>query len=111
MKLLTILARCAPLLLSGTMSSAQVSDAPTTTMRELGTPDPAICADRIYQARQASGQPSLLQRETADPDNPILIWAVDRRQDGCSVLVTMGDPDDFRPIPVPGNETELIPAQ
>jgi hypothetical protein len=28
-----------------------------------------------------------------------MIWAVDRRENGCAVLVAKGDPDDIRPIP------------
>ena len=57
------------------------------------------CRDRIRRARQATGQLPLFQREPASPENPLAIYAVDRTQDGCSVVVMMGDPDDIRPMP------------
>ena len=59
------------------------------------------CRDRIVHARDALGQPPLLRREPASPERPLAIYAVDRTQDGCSVLVMMGDPDDIRPMPEP----------
>jgi len=58
------------------------------------------CRDRISQARTALGKAPLLDRETASPDRPHLIYAVDRRQDGCSVMVMKGDPDDIRQLPL-----------
>lgn len=73
-------------------------------------PSPEECRDRIYQARAAAGQPEL-EGETADPDEPLLIWAVDRREQGCSVLVVKGDPEDIRPVPRPPEDApRLIPA-
>lgn len=76
-------------------------------------PAPAECNDRITQAREATGQTPLLQREPASPEKPLAIYAVDRRQDGCSVMVMMGDPDDIRPLPLPANGPLLqaIPAR
>ena len=72
----------------------------------IGDPDEAGCRDRIHDAREASGQPPLpdpdqgeldtlpaqplLERQPASPDRPQAIYAVDRRQDGCSVMVMMG---------------------
>lgn len=61
---------------------------------------PEECRDRIHQVREANGQPAL-DREPADPDEGVLIWAVDRREAGCSVMVVKGDPEDIRPLPRP----------
>ena len=70
------------------------------------------CRDRITHARELAGLPPLLDREPASPDKPHLIYAVDRRQDGCSVMVMKGNPDDIRPLPEPaeGPPFQRIPA-
>ncbi|QUL38739.1 hypothetical protein [Erythrobacter sp. JK5] len=68
------------------------------------------CRDRIHRARAAAGLP-LLDREPAAPDRPYLIYAVDRRQDGCSVMMMKGDPDDIRQLPRPMEGSQLIPAR
>ena len=74
--------------------------------------DPEACRDRITEARDATGQPPLLQREPASPDKPHAIYAVDRQQDGCSVMVMMGDRDDIRPLPdAPEGPVRLMPAE
>jgi len=70
-----------------------------TPMSVEADPDREICRDRIEHARAASGQPPLLQRGPATPEDPVLIYAVDRRQDGCAVMVVAGDPADIRPLP------------
>lgn len=72
-------------------------------------PTPEQCRDRIHQVREATGQ---LERGTADPEEPLMIYAVDRRQDGCAVLVVAGDPEDIRPLPEPskGPLFRRIPA-
>lgn len=72
---------------------AQSETAPTAV------PSDAECRDRITKAREAAGTPPLLDREPASPDKPYRINAVDRRQDGCSVMVIKGDPADIRPLP------------
>jgi hypothetical protein len=73
-------------------------------------PDRQACADRITQVREATGQPRL-QRETADPGKPLLIAAVDKRIDGCRVLVMAADPRDVRPEPeVESRRAGLLPA-
>ena len=94
----------------------------------LGDPEDYECRDRIHDAREASGQPPLpelapqgpealpgtplLDRQPASPDRPQAIYAVDRRQDGCSVMVMMGDPDDIRPLPLPADRfARMIPAE
>lgn len=56
-----------------------------------------ICNDRIMTIRQERGLP-LLDRGTADADDPILFYALDHEVDGCDVLLT-GD-GEVRPIPV-----------
>jgi len=41
-----------------------------------------------------------------------MIWAIDRREDGCSVMVVKGDPEDIRPTPdLPENAPLLKPAR
>ena len=72
--------------------------------------DEAICRDRIHEAREQMGQPEL-DREPATGDEAMAIWAVDRREDGCSVLVAMGDPEDIRPIPEIEEQFGLRPAK
>jgi hypothetical protein len=85
---------------------------PQAALREAGpvTPSDAECRDRITHAREAAGKPPLLEREPASPDRPYLIYAVDRRQDGCAVMVMKGDPADIRPLPVrPDGAARIIP--
>ncbi len=69
----------------------------------------AICRDRIQKAREQAGQP-WLDRGPATGEEPMAIWAVDRREEGCAVLVTMGDPNDIRPIPKIEERHGLRPA-
>ena len=68
----------------------------------------AVCRDRIQEVRRELGQPEL-ERE-ATPQDPLLIAAVDRRVDGCSVLVMRNDTSDIRPLPAP-QEHRLMPAK
>ena len=94
----------------------------------LGDPEDAECRGRIHDTREASGQPPLpepleqspqsytieevIDRQPASPDRPHAIYAVDRRQDGCSVMVMMGNPSDIRPLPLPaGPFARRIPAE
>lgn len=70
------------------------------------------CRDRISEARESARQPPLLQREPASPDKPLAIYAVERTQDGCSVMVMMGDREDIRTLPLPAETSErVIPAR
>lgn len=62
-----------------------------------------VCNDRIELVRQERGLPKL-QRDTASPEEPLLIAAVDHRIGGCSVLVMRNDTADVRPIPAPQGE-------
>ncbi len=69
-----------------------------------------VCRDRIHMVRQERGLPTL-QRDTVSPDRPLLIAAVDRRIDGCSVLVMRNDLGDVRPIPAPEGTARLRPIR
>ena len=69
-----------------------------------------FCADRIREARDTAGLPQL-DRRTASPDKPELIYAVDHRRDGCGVLVMHGNPADIRPVPELSDEVGIIPAE
>ncbi|KPF65439.1 hypothetical protein IP79_03055 [Porphyrobacter sp. AAP60] len=74
-------------------------------------PSDEECRDRITQAREAAGKPPLLDREPASPEKPYHIYAVDRRQDGCAVMVMKGDPADIRPLPsAPDGPIVVTPA-
>ena len=64
------------------------------------TDQKAACRDRIELVRQERGLPKL-QRDTARPDEPLFIAAVDKRIDGCSVLVMRENLADVRPLPAP----------
>lgn len=67
------------------------------------------CRDRIAQVRADEGKPRL-EREPASPDQPLLMYAVDHRVDGCAVLVPVSDPADIRQSTLPG-KLEIIPAR
>jgi hypothetical protein len=85
---------------------------PQAALRETRpvTPSEKECRDRSAHARDAAGKPPLLEREPASPDKPYLIYAVDRRQDGCAVMVMKGDPEDIRPLPArPNDAARIIP--
>ncbi len=86
---------------------------PATAWKDLEDAEPdqqGQCRDRIRRAREEAGQPEL-DRQTASPDEPLLIWAVDHRRENCGVLVMMGDPDDMRPVPESDESGSMIPAQ
>jgi len=54
----------------------------------------------------------LYRRGPGSPENPPLaIYAVDRRENGCGVMVMMGKPDDVRPLPsLSADDHRLMPA-
>jgi hypothetical protein len=60
-------------------------------------PEPSECRDRIHTVREERGLPNI-ERKTAQP-NEYLIKAVDKRIDGCSVMVMHHDIRDVRPLP------------
>lgn len=68
------------------------------------------CDYRIEWVREELDQPKL-QQETASPDKPLLIAAVDKRIDGCAVLQMHNDINDLRPSPSrPSGPPRLQPA-
>lgn len=74
--------------------------------------DPEICRDIINKARADAGQAPLLEPEPASPDKPHHIYAVDRREGGCSVMVMAGAPGGIRPLPAPMEQpVQPIPAK
>lgn len=66
-----------------------------------------VCRDRIHTVRHERDLPAI-ERETADPEEPLLIAAVDHRIDGCSVMVMKYDTRDVRPIPKPDEGAPLL---
>lgn len=77
-------------------TTAESKQQPGTTFGE--SPEAAECRDRIHLVRAERGLP-LLQRDTASPDEPLFIAAVDHRLDGCGVLVMRNNTSDIRPVP------------
>jgi hypothetical protein len=74
-------------------------------------PDQAACGNTIEKVREERGLPRL-DRDTATSREPLLIAAVDRRIEGCSVLVMRSNINDVRPVPAnPGAPAELLPAR
>ncbi|MEE4539133.1 MAG: hypothetical protein V2J51_11675 [Erythrobacter sp.] len=92
----------------GDGASPETPDAPRAETDAAKNPTGRECRDRIERARAASGQPLLLNRGPATPDDPVLIYAVDRRQDGCSVMVVAGNPDDIRALPEKPENGKLL---
>lgn len=66
-----------------------------------------VCRDRIHTVREERGLPAL-DREQADPEEPLFIAAVDHRIDGCSVMVMRNDTSDVRPLPKPDDRAPLL---
>lgn len=59
------------------------------------------CRDTIEHAREESGQPEL-DKEPADPAEPLLYKAVDHNVEGCDVLVMADGSADIRAVPEGG---------
>jgi len=106
-----------PLLAFAAPAMALAADAPPPgalahpTMRELqAPPEPANCRDRIHAVRDERGLPRL-ERDTASPEEPLFIAAVEKRINGCSVLVMRENLSDVRPLPaLPEGPPRLMPA-
>ena len=95
------------------LDDATASDIPTSEQKfRVDEARTQVCRDTITHARAQAGLP-MVQRKTATPNDPELIYAVDRRQEGCSVMVMAGNPDDIRPLPKPydGPLLREIPAK
>ncbi|MEL6488209.1 MAG: hypothetical protein AAFQ13_13840 [Pseudomonadota bacterium] len=93
--------------------AAEANEGSVTRMLER-----SACRDRLEQAED--GAPSirfidrpLFQGRPDTPENPPLaIYAVDRREDGCGMMVMMGNPDDVRPVPsLDADDHRLMPAE
>ena len=82
---------------------------PWRDLSDATAPTPQQCADRIRQIREQSGQP-VLDKRAADSEEGTLIWAVDKREGGCPVMVAKGDLDDIRPVPEGEEQPLLRPA-
>jgi len=97
---------------AGLPQTAQVPPeqlAPPAMGPVIGVESPtAVCRDRIQEVRRELGQPAL-ERDATSPA-PALIAAVDKRIDGCSVMVMRNDTSDIRPLPAP-SEHRLMPAR
>jgi hypothetical protein len=86
--------------------------APRTVVPDMalpGPPGPQDCRDRIHTVREERGLPAV-ERETADPEEPLLIKALDKRVDGCSVMVMHHNTNDIRQLPQ-AHEPRLMRAK
>jgi hypothetical protein len=105
-------------LLLATGAAAPQTPAPATEGAEVDRPpvkiDPAtgkaVCRETIQEVREELGLPRVDRGAAPDPDEPLLIAAVARTIDGCSVLVMRDDTSDVRPVPGP-QEHRLMPAR
>lgn len=92
------------------LQSNPLPDASPTALAatpSIGLPE-RNCRDTIQQVRQERGLP-MIQRDTADADEPILFAALDYDIDGCDVLLTAEGP---QPLPlVPEGPITPQPAQ
>ena len=91
---------------AGVPQTVQVRPAPE--LSDAAAPPAGVCRDRIEQVRRETGQPTL--DRGGSPQEPLLIAAVDKRIDGCSVMVMRNDTSDLRPLPAPA-EHRLRPAK
>lgn len=79
---------------------------------------PSNCNDRLERARDEAEEAvvitpgPLLRRGPNTPDSaPLAIYAVDRREGGCAVMVMMSEPKDVRPLPsISADDHRLMPA-
>jgi hypothetical protein len=71
---------------------------PSDDPSEFVANQPANGRDRIETVRDERGLPKL-DRENAAPDQPLFIAAVDRRIDGCAVMVMYNNTSDVRSLP------------
>ncbi|WP_305096063.1 hypothetical protein [Croceibacterium aestuarii] len=95
-----------------TAGSPPPSGGPVPTIERLEGPsaaDSANCRDKVYRVREERGLPAL-DKKGADPAEPLFIAAVDKRIDGCAVLVMRNDTSDIRPLPEP-EAPAMRPAQ
>lgn len=68
------------------------------------------CRDTVQMVREERGH-LVPQRDTADPDEPILFYALDHEVEGCDVLLVSRD-GDVREVPeAPQGPVRVRPAQ
>jgi hypothetical protein len=97
-----------PLIALTLATGAAAEPAPPAPARGIDAPAPDArfappegrvpCRDTIHEVREERGLPQL-RRESASPDEPLLIAAVDHRISGCSVMVMYTETSDVRPLP------------
>ena len=63
------------------------------------------CTQQTARTSQPSDQRPQFRREPAPAEKPLAIYAVDRREDGCPMIVMLGNPDDVRPMEVEQSPT------
>ena len=79
---------------------------------------PSSCNDRLELAQNKADEavvmtpgPLLRRGPNTPASEPLAIYAVDQREDGCAVMVMMGDPTDVRPLPsLSAEDHRLMPA-
>ena len=86
---------------------------PAKPWNELPETDPVQttdCDEEIGKVREESGQAELERKPDTDGTDPQRIYAVDRRETGCPVMVMQGDVSDIRPVPNIQATPRLVPA-
>jgi hypothetical protein len=73
---------------------------PSTPVHSAPSGSEAVCRDRIQQVRAERGLQRLDQAPQTQAEG-LLIAAVDKRIDGCSVMVMRNNSADVRPLPAP----------
>jgi hypothetical protein len=82
--------------------------------RDPAKPPPAIATAKTCRSTITHAAPSLddgVWRRHDVKTAPLFLWAVDRRIDGCEVMVPVGQPDRAVPLPVvpaPGDAGDLL---
>lgn len=71
-------------------------------------PSADTCRDRVIAVREERGLPPLVQRDSRVNDDVMRIYAVDRRVDGCNVLVMADGSGEIRPLPQPDPDAPLL---
>ncbi|UVI38840.1 hypothetical protein [Qipengyuania spongiae] len=84
---------------------------PATNWRDIDDAGPQSkkCADTIRRVRAENGLPEIHNGNERSVD-PLFVKAVEKRIDGCPVLVMAHDTDDLRPGPEPGDEAKFMQA-
>lgn len=104
-----VLVLLAPFAIAATTDSQTVPDVDLEDAQ--GYEPGKNCRDRIVLVREERGLPKL-ERDTASPDEPLIIAAVDKRIDGCAVMLMHGNMSDVRPLPeFQEGHGQLIPAR